>query len=456
MSAPDFPEAELDAAVDLLEELLRIDTTNPPGNERAAAEVVARVCREAGLEPELNGTSADRLNLTARWSAAAENRRHRPLVLSCHLDTVPADPARWTHDPWSGHNDGVHVWGRGAIDMKGFAAMGLAAISRLRRENLAIDRDVIFAAVCDEEAGTEHGSRWLVDERPDLLGGDPEYVINELGGFTVHRDGRSFHPVQVAEKGVAWLRLTVPGQPGHSSLPTPDSAVRRLAAAVDAIGRTRLPWHAGAEAKAMLAGFAAPAGAAARTISPLLAHPVIGPRLLPVAVPDESRRRSLEAILRNTATPTRLRGGKALNVVPGSASADIDGRLAPGQSAADLIAELDRVIRPIVGPEARWEILEESAAVSFPTDTPLYHAIERSMTAFDPDGHVVPTLIPGFTDSRNYARLGANCYGFYPLPLPPDLDFAALFHGDDERIPIAGFRDGVRILTGMLREFLTG
>jgi len=450
-----FPPGELAEASELLRALLRLDTSNPPGNERPAAELLARRLAELGLEPVFAGRDPERPNLVAKWESDPSRRRARPIVLSCHLDTVPADPERWTHPPFSGHHDGEQIWGRGAIDMKGFAVMAFAALARLRREGLALDRDLIFAAVCDEEAGTRLGSDWLVRERPDLLGGEPEYVINEVGGFTVHLRGRRYYPVQVAEKGVAWLRLTVEGVPGHSSLPSPASAVASLARAIEAIHSARLPWHPSEEARRYLDGFAAPRGGLARRAASLLARPGIGPRLLPLLVPEPSRRRVLEALLRNTATPTALRSANPINVLPASVSVDIDGRLAPGQSAAGLVAELERIVRPLCGAQARFEILHQSPPVGFSTETPLYRAIVGALEAADPGCHVVPSLIPGFTDSRNYARLGAQCYGFYPLRLPPELDFAALFHGDDERIPEAGFHWGIRTLTEMLRGFLS-
>jgi len=454
MAASRFSAAELDEATALLQSLIRIDTSNPPGREAEAVAVLADRIRRLGLEPVLAGEHPERLNLVARFPADPALREGRPLVLSCHLDCVPADPARWSRDPWSGENDGTCVWGRGAIDMKGFAAMAFAVFARLARERFPVRRDVIFAAVADEEAGTRLGSRWLVDERPDLLGGDPEYVLNEVGGFTVHRKGRRFYPVQVAEKGVAWLRLTVRGKPGHSSLPSRDPAVGRLARAVDAISRAKLPWHPSPEARAFVGGFAEPQGPVARTFASWLCHPLVGPVLLPLAERDPSRRVSLEAILRNTANATCLVGSPSINTLPGSASVDIDGRLAPGQSAEDLIRELEGVLSPFLRPDDRLEVLQGSPSVSFPTGTPLYRAIEQGLATADPGCHVVPSLVPGFTDSRNYARLGATCYGFYPLRLPVDLDFAALFHGDDERIPVAGFHWGIEVLHGVLARFL--
>jgi acetylornithine deacetylase/succinyl-diaminopimelate desuccinylase-like protein len=448
-----FTPSELEAATSLLQDLLRLDTTNPPGNEAAAIELLAGQCRAAGLETVVDGAHPGRPNLVAKLPADPSRRTGRPLVLSGHVDCVPADPARWTHDPWSGHHDGTHVWGRGAIDMKGFVAMAFAVIARLARERLPLTRDVLFVVVSDEEAGTRLGSKWLVEERPDLLG-HPEYVINEIGGFTVHREGRRFYPVQVAEKGVAWLRLSVSGRPGHSSLPSSDNAVSGLARGIAAITSARLPWHPSAEARRFLTAFAKPGGPIAERIAALLASPILGPSLLPLLVREPSRRASIEAILRNTATPTSLGSGGAINALPGVATVDLDGRLAPGQTSADLVIELERILRPVLGDRFLLTVLQESPSVSFSTDTPLYREIERTLREADPEGHPVPAIIPGFTDSRNWGRLGAACYGFYPLQLTPDLDFATLFHGDDERIPVAGFHWGIGVLGRMLGRFL--
>ncbi len=453
-AAPEFPADELGSATQLLQELLRINTSNPPGNEREATELVARHCRSIGLKPEVVGSHAARPNLVARWGADPTNQTERPLVLSCHLDVVPANPDRWTHPPFSGHHDGECIWGRGAIDMKGFAAMGLATLTRLVKENPPINRDVIFVAVCDEEAGTRHGSEWLVNERPDLLGDNPEYVINEVGGFTIHQNGRRYYSVQVAEKGVAWLRLTVKGQPGHSSLPLENNAVVLLAKAIDAIGSTKLPWHPSREAADYIQGFTEPKGGIAHKLSPILLHPFWGPRLLRYAVASPTKRATVEGVLRNTANPTGITGSPAINVIAGSASVEIDGRLAPGQTAASLIEELTSIIRPVLGDNFEFTILQDSPPVTFSADTPLYQEMVKTLQSADPEGHVMPSIIPGFTDSRNYAKLGATCYGFYPLQLPEDIDFATLFHGDNERIPEAGFHWGIRTLTDMLRRFL--
>lgn len=452
-----LPDADFAEATDCLRQLLRIDTTNPPGNERAAAELIARWLRDEGLAPELAGADPERPNLACRIPADPEKRKHRPLVFSCHLDVVPADPDRWTHPPFEGVEADGCLWGRGAIDMKGFAAMALSVCRLIHRNQWKLDRDLIFVAVADEEAGAELGSEWLVEKRPDLLGEDPEYVINEVGGFTLHQKGKRFYPVQVAEKGIAWLRLTSKGTPGHSSLPGGDNALAHLGRAIDRIDRARLPWHVSPPARAMIGGMAAASGKIDRWFSPALLNPITGPRLLPLAVSAPERRRSLEALLRNTANPTLVtEGGVKVNVTPSSAAVEIDGRLIPGQSADDLVRELGQAIGDPLGERYQFEVLRESEAAVFSPDTPLFRSIEGVIRKRDPEGVVVPSIIPGFTDSKNYGKLGATCYGFYPLRLPEDLDFAALFHGDDERIPLEGFRWGIEALMELVREFAKG
>lgn len=447
--------AELEASELFLKSLLRIDSSNPPGYEREIVEQLRWECTSEGFEPIVVGARQNRPNLVTRLAADPANRKGPPLVLSCHLDTVPADESRWTHPPFSGHEEGGYIWGRGAIDMKGFAAMAFAVLLLLKKRKLPINRDVIFAAVADEEAGTDLGSKWLVDNRPDLLGDRPEYVINEVGGFTVNRDGRRVYPVQVAEKGIAWLRLTAEGEPGHSSLPLPESAVSRISEAVLKIMGTPLPWHPSKPAKRFIKELASGGGRAERIFAPLLATRLLGPRMIRRAIPDPKQRAAIEAVLRNTAMPTRIQGGDSPNMLPTTASVDIDGRLAPGQKAKYLISELHKVLGDPDRERYRFEILRESPAVEFSTDTALYEHIKETMMVRDPEGQVVPSIVPGFTDSRNYAKLGATCYGFYPLQLPPYLDFASLFHGDNERIPIDGMRWGIGTLSHLLSRFLT-
>ncbi|MEO0415323.1 MAG: M20/M25/M40 family metallo-hydrolase [Verrucomicrobiota bacterium] len=446
--------SDLEAAKALLQRLIQIKTVNPSGNEGEIAEVLAWELQSEGITAERVGADPDRPNLIAKIEASPENRRNRPLVLSCHVDTVPVEnESDWAHPPFSGVEADGCIWGRGAIDMKGFAVMALTAYRLIRRSRLPLNRDVIFAAVADEEAGTRLGSEWLVNERPDLLGSDPEYVINEVGGFTMHRKEHRFYPIQVAEKGVAWLRMTVKGTPGHSSLPMQgDNAIVSLAEAVAKISRAQLPWHPSPPAATMIESFSQFESATIQKMIRGLTKPVTGPQMLKF-VPKEQRA-TLEAVLRNTANPTKLQGSSVINSIPARAFAEIDGRLAPGQTADDLTAELRKVVGDPQGVNYDFDVLHYSPAVEFSTDTSLYRKMCGAIQSADPGGIPVPTMIGGFTDSKNYGKLGAQCYGFYPLKLPADIDFAALFHGTDERIPVDGFYWGIDTLSQMLGEFL--
>ena len=446
-------EADLTRATTLLQSLIRIDTSNPPGNEREAAELLNDELEACGLTPEFAGKKRDRPNLAVRYAADPANRCAPPLVLSCHLDVVPVpDPSQWKHPPFSGIEAEGCIWGRGAIDMKGFAVMALTAIRFLKENQIPVNRDVIFVAVCDEEAGADFGSKWLVEERPDLLG-DPEYILNEVGGFTIYRNGRRFYPVQVAEKGIAWLRLTASGVQGHSSMPVTETSLSLIGDAISKITKAGLPWHVTEPATRMIEGLIQFDSKTAQTISRLMFSNKAGASMLKL-IPDPGQRASIEAILRNTATPTRIRAGKSINVLPNEASLDIDGRLVPGQTSADLIRELREVIGDPDGRIYSFDVIRESEGAVFPSDTPLYQAIEYVISEADPEGVVIPSIIPGFTDSQNYAKLGAACYGFYPLKLDPDLQFTALFHGNNERIPLAGFHWGIDTLIRLLTSFL--
>ncbi len=448
-------DEELQKAKELLQSLIQIDTSNPPGNESAVFEKLQWELQMGGITPETVGDSADHPNMVARLSAKPENRTHPPLVLSCHVDTVPVpDAIEWQHPPFSGAEADGCIWGRGAIDMKGFAVMALTAILTLARRRVPINRDVIFVAVSDEEAGCDLGSKWLVENRPDLLG-NPEYVLNEVGGFTVHRSGRRFYPVQVAEKGVAWLRITARKPPGHSSMPAPDSSLSQIADVIAKLSRATLPWHVTNEAVTFIEGFSQFESKGAQKVSKLLTSQMVGSSIVKL-IPDPAQRASVEAILRNTATPTRVQSGESINMLPYRTSVDVDGRLVPGQTAETLMKEIRKVIGDKKSKKFSIEVLRESPGAVFSADTDLFRAIEKTMGQADPDGIVVPSMIPGFTDSQHYARLGATCYGFYPLKLEKDLNFQAMFHGPNERIPVDGFYWGIQTLLALLGDFLVG
>ncbi|HEY2512142.1 MAG TPA: M20/M25/M40 family metallo-hydrolase, partial [Polyangiaceae bacterium] len=336
--------AEGDRCIALLQDLLRIPTvnrgTNEPGdgNERPAAERIAAFLREGGVEPKLLERTPNRTNLVARLRAKDESGSRGPLLLNAHLDVVEADETRWKHPPFGGEIHDGWLWGRGAIDMKHMAAMSACVMVLLAREGLALQRDVIFAAVADEEAACNQGSLFLVSEHPDEV--RAEYVLGEIGAFSLHLFGRTFYPIQVAEKGICWVRASFEGNPGHGSLPNSDSAVNRLARGIARLSRRRLPVHPTPIVRGFIEQIAEELPRPQRDVMRRLSTPKVASLILDYLVRDPDQQRSFGAMLSNTASPTILAGGRKVNVIPGKATIDLDGRILPGQTAHSFLEEL--------------------------------------------------------------------------------------------------------------------
>lgn len=433
-----------DHALDLCQRLLRIDTTNPPGNEREAAVLVADELAAAGLEPRVLDSAPGRANVVTRWKGTGAKP---PLLLTAHLDVVEADPDAWTYPPFCGEIHDGCLWGRGAIDMKNMAAMSVALITRLARQGRRLDRDVIFAGVADEEAGCQRGSLWLVDHHPDLV--RAEYALGEGGGFNVWLAGKSYFTVQVAEKGVCWVRARATGEPGHGSMPRRDSAVVKLSKAIARLGDKGLPTHGTPVVRDFVAGIARHQP---RLLGPLFER-LLSPKVAPLILgrlPNQAIARPILAMLGNTASPTVLRAGSKTNVIPGVAEVEIDGRTLPGQTDSDFLRELSEVL----GPDIELSVTSSlPPVVTEPRSSPLLDAIHAVMGEREPASPVVPYLLPGFTDAKAFTRLGARWYGFAPVKLPKGMRFADMFHGHDERIPVDGLRWGTEVLAEIVTRF---
>lgn len=443
---PTLPhDAELgDEAVRHLQALLRIDTTNPPGNETPAAEYLAALLTDAGVEPTLVGPSPSRRSVVARLAGTS---REPPLLVHAHLDVVPAEPAHWTHPPFGGEIHDGYLWGRGAIDMKHMAVMATLVLCRLAREGRKLSRDIIFAGVADEEAGCDDGSKWLVDHHPDLV--RSEYALGEVGGATMYIGGHPIYPVQIAEKGVVWMKLKARGTPGHGSIPREDNAVARLSEAVARLARRPLPHHLTAAASAYLDALAATQSFPRSMVLRQLKDPKLARGLLRI-LPDRHQAALLGAALSNTATPTMLRAGFKTNVIPAEAEAEVDGRSLPGQTSEDLVAE----VQAVIGKHIEVLVTRSLPPVETAAPSPLFDVITAAVDAHHPGATIVPTLISGFTDAKHWSRLGARCYGFCPVRFPEDgPSFPQLFHGHDERIPVDGLRWGVNVLHDIVRRF---
>lgn len=431
------PPEVVSAAREHLRALLRLDTTNPPGNEGPAVDYLAQVLREGGLEPEVLVSPQGRPNVVARLAGTGARP---PVLVGAHLDVVEADPARWTHPPFAAVEADGCLWGRGAIDMKNLAAMAAAILVGFKAAGLQPARDIIFAGVADEEAGCTEGSAFLVDQHRDRV--QAEYALGEGGGFSVHFGGQRFYPIMAAEKGLVWVKVVAEGQPGHGSMPIERSAVQKLARAVDRLASVRLPAHTGGAAERFVRALAAHAPLPAAVVLRLLLNERLRDVVLDRLFPDPALARPFAAILSNTVSPTVLRAGTKTNIIPGLAEAELDGRTLPGQSTADLLRELEQV----AGPDVRFEVISAAPPVETSPDTDMFRHLCATIRRHDPEGIPIPYLCPGFTDAKSWSRMGARCYGFLPLRLPAHLRYADLFHGDDERIPLEGLDWGTRVL----------
>ena len=426
--------------VELLQRLIRFDTTNPPGHERGCIEWIAGVLRDAGVEPRIVAKDPARPNLVARLPGAGVAPA---LLMQGHVDVVPAE-GRWSRAPFGGEIADGYVWGRGALDMKGGVAMMLAAFLRTAADHAPPPGDVLLCVVSDEEAGGDNGARFLVEEHPELFEG-VRFAIGEFGGFTLDLAGRRFYPIMVAEKQLCAVRATLRGPAGHGSMPVRDGATGRLGALLAALDRRRLPVHVTPVVRGMVDAIAAEVPAVAAVPLRGLLRPRIADRLLDLL---GARASMFDPLLHNTASPTLLRGGRSANVIPGEVSVDLDCRLLPGFGPDDLLAELRAHARVPM----ELEVLRHDPGPRSP-DMGLFPVLAAILRELDPGGRPVPLLLPAVSDARFFARLGIQTYGFLPMQLPPEMRFRELIHAEDERIPVQSLEFGTGAIRRLLERF---
>jgi len=426
---------------ELLQRLIRFDTRNPPGDERACIAFVEGLLRDAGLDTVIVAQDPERPSLVARLpgEGAAE-----PLLLQGHVDVVPTGGQQWSRDPVGGELVDGWIWGRGALDMKAGVAMMLDAVTRARREGLRPAGDIVLAVLADEEAGGTAGARYLVAERPDLFAGI-RYAVGEFGAFTQDIAGRRFYPIQVTEKQVCGVRATFRGPAGHGSMPVRGGAMAKLAAFLRAIDRKRLPVHVTPVTERMIRGIAEALPRPAGAVLTRLLDPRLTDRLLS-ALPD--RGRLFDPLLHNTVSPTIVTGGVARNVIPGEVSVELDGRLLPGQTPEDLLREL----RAVAGTDAELEVVRSEPGPPEP-DFGLFGLLSGILREADPSGTPIPMLLPAITDARHFGRLGIQGYGFTPLQLPKGFRFSETIHAADERVPAAAVNWGADRMYRVLERY---
>ncbi|MCC6748103.1 MAG: M20/M25/M40 family metallo-hydrolase [Deltaproteobacteria bacterium] len=435
----------------LLQEILRLDTTNPPGNERLVANALAASLARDGVQCEILEAAPGRANLVCRLSSG---REEPALLLTGHADVVsPGDLSRWTHPPFAGVLADGMIWGRGAVDMKNMVAMSTMVVKLLARQGVTLKRDVVLAIVADEEEGCDCGARFLVERHADKVRAG--YALGEIGGFPTPAGTARIIPVQTAEKGMCWLRLRAEGPTGHGSMPRPDNAVLRLCDAVARLGEKPLPQHNTPVVQNFIEQVAALQKLPGRLVMPQMLNPRLSNVILSRLLPDKEQGRIFGALLHNTVSPTVLRAGEKANMIPGEAEATLDGRILPGQTAEDLLHE----IREVVGSGFRLEVIRTSPPViNHPPDSSLWDCIRQTIARHAGGLPAVPAMIPGFTDAQYFSRLGIRWYGFSPLWLEASsgLRFADLFHGYDERIPEDGYHWGLRALFETVHAFCAG
>lgn len=445
IGVPTCTAAEIDwtkvraEAVQLLQELIRIDTTNPPGNERSAALHLQKLLESDGIETRLLDVAPGRANLYARIKGDGSRR---PLILLSHTDVVMAEPQRWTIPPFSGELRDGFIYGRGAIDMKGTATVHATLMRLIKRLNVPLKRDLILLAVADEEAGGT-GATSIIEKHPELISG-AEFLLNE-GDVVYVKDGKvQQYGVDVMEKAALWLRIIAKGPAGHGSIPLANSSVDRLLRALERLRRWETPIQV---SPAVAEGYRMKAQ---QQTDPVLRNAYAN---LERALQNRALRKklltdsTLNAEVRNTFTITGLQGSDKVNVIPGVAWAQIDARLLPGETPAGFIASLRRVLND---PGLEIEILEESTPTGSSADTALMQAIRKVAARRDPGVPVIPTMLTSSTDSAKFRSLGITAYGFEPFKL--DDGELGRSHGDDERVSVENLGFALQFLYEVIME----
>lgn len=418
--------------VDLCRDLIRIDTSNygdssGPG-ERAAAEYVAASLAEVGIESTILESESGRASVLARWGDQSSSRPG--LVVHGHLDVVPAQASDWSVDPFAAEIVDDYVVGRGAVDMKDFDAILLAVVRERQRAGRIPARPILLVFTADEEAGGQLGAHWLVAEHPEWFEGCTE-AVGEVGGFSTEVAGKRLYLLESGEKGIAWLRLTATGTAGHGSMANPDNAITHLARALVRIGEHEWPVEPGPSMRLLLDKVRDLSGTEG-TPDELLEH--FGPAV-----------RMIGSGLRNSTNTTMAQAGYKHNVVPGEAVAYVDGRPLPGHHETFVSR-----VQDIVGEGVRVEPYHQDIPLEYGFEGDLVDAMTVSLLKHDPEAHVAPFLMSGGTDAKAWHKLGMTSYGFVPLRLPADLDFTALFHGVDERVPVDALQFGTRVFDEFL------
>jgi len=436
-----------------LSDLIRINTTNPPGNETKAAEYVAECLGRDDFNCELYESAPSRGNVVTCLKGTGEKPS---LLLLSHLDVVAANAEEWSVDPFGGIVKDGFVWGRGALDMKGMTAIEVMTMKLLKRNNVKLKGNVMLAATADEEQGGLAGAGYLVRNYPEKVFAD--YVLNEGGGLAFPVRGKNVYTIATAEKGILWFRVKAKGTPGHGSTPNlADNAIMRMNKVIEKLGSYRSEVLLVPTVKQYLNELAKEDASLQQPFSRLLANPELSDEVLgelaEVAKPlaEEIRPR-----IRITITPTMIHGGVKENVIPSECEAVFDCRILPGQNTADALQLIRELLKDVGLDKLAFETIQANEPSESPTETPLYDVITGVLRAFEPNCGVTPMLMTGGTDSRFFRRMGSVCYGFQPMrPEAQYNEVVKRIHGVDERISVENLVFGTSVLYEVVKKFMS-
>ena len=437
----------------LLSDLIRINTTNPPGNETEAAKYLAETLEKEGFKCELFESAPGRGSIITRIKGTGEKPN---LLLLSHLDVVAANPKEWSVDPFEGVVKDGFVWGRGALDMKSMTAMEVMVMKLLKRNKMKLKGDVILAATADEEKGGEAGAGWLVRNHPEKIRAD--YVINEGGGLAIPIEGKNIYTIQTAEKGILWFKIKAKGRPGHGSVPgTADNAILRMNRVVEKLGNYRAKMTVVPTVKQFLSQITKENKTVQQALMLLLQNPDMGDQILDMlAEKDKAMAEELRASLRMTIAPTIIHGGIKENIIPSECEAVFDCRVLPGQTPTEAMDEIKGLMPDADSEKLEFETIQANEPSESPANTPLYEQIVKVMKEFEPNCSIAPILLTGGTDSRFFRKIGSICYGFQPLRSDmPYGEILKTIHGIDERISIENLVFGTSVLYNVVESFMT-
>lgn len=427
--------------VSVLQNLIRFNTTNPPGNEVECIKYINTLLKTVGFETIILEADTNRPNLVARLKGEGSSS---PLLMYGHVDVVSTKNQSWKYDPFDGRISDGYIWGRGTLDMKGAVAMMLSAIIRSKLEGLVPSSDVIICIVSDEENGGKFGAKYLVENHRDLFK-NIEYAIGEIGGFTLHMGNKKFYPISIAEKQICTLKTIIKGPGGHGSLPVRGGTMAKLGEILKKLDSKRLPVHITPPTKMMIEALAKNMSFPTSLVLRQLLNPLMTDTIL--NLPGD-KGKFFDPILHNTINATIVHGGNKVNVIPGEITIEFDGRILPGYTSEQFINELNNIL----GRKVEFQIISN---ISGPekVNMGLFDILSQILRDGDTEAIPIPFVLSGVTDARYFSKLGIQTYGFTPMVLPRDIDFSSLIHGANERIPVEGLKFGANSIFELIKRY---